>query len=146
MAGPSSSNFGKRDPVNLGAALRVGAAFGAARVVLLEEAANPFLPKCIRAAGPAVLRLPLLSGPPIRRLPPLPAPLIVLTPQGDPLPSFNFPERCVVLVGLEGQGVPEKLKADFRVRIPTTERVQSLNAVTALTAALYAYRLRHPLA
>ncbi|HEX8203854.1 MAG TPA: 16S rRNA (guanine(527)-N(7))-methyltransferase RsmG, partial [Isosphaeraceae bacterium] len=54
-----------QDPENVGAVIRSAAAFGVARVVLLREAAHPFLPKAARAAGTALFQVPLLQGPSI---------------------------------------------------------------------------------
>ena len=55
-----------QDPENVGAVIRSAAAFGAARVVLLREAAHPFHPRSTRAAGTAVFQVPLHHGPSIK--------------------------------------------------------------------------------
>jgi 16S rRNA (guanine527-N7)-methyltransferase len=137
--------LGFQDPVNIGAALRLGAAFGAAEAVILREGASPYLPRSIRAAGPAVLTLPLAAGPPMGRLATAPLPLIVLSPRGTPLPEFRFPRSCAILAGLEGPGLPPGLTASATLAIPMHGAVESLNAATALAIALYGYRLQHPL-
>ena len=71
-----------QDPENVGAVIRSAAAFGAARVVLLREAAHPFLPRASRAAGPALFQVPLQAGPPLAELRVESAPLIALDMTG----------------------------------------------------------------
>ncbi len=56
------------DPQNLGAVIRSAYAFGVDSIVLLKEAAHPFLPKAIKASSGAVLRIPLKQGPSIRQI------------------------------------------------------------------------------
>ena len=67
-----------QDPNNVGAMIRTAAALGCSRVVLLKEAAHPFHPKSLRAAGPAAFRIPLYFGPSINELASDEAPLIAL--------------------------------------------------------------------
>ncbi|HAK95172.1 MAG TPA: 16S rRNA (guanine(527)-N(7))-methyltransferase RsmG, partial [Planctomycetes bacterium] len=113
--------------------------------VILREGASPYLPRSIRAAGPAVLTLPLAAGPAMRELATEPLPLIALSPQGTPLPEFRFPRSCAILAGVEGTGLPPDLSVAAALAIPMHGAVESLNAATALAIALYAYRLQHPL-
>src|SRR5262249_1162791 len=60
--------FPFRAPESVGAVIRSAAAFEAAQVVLLREAAPPFHPKSSRAAGPAVFQVSLRLGPSIHEL------------------------------------------------------------------------------
>ncbi len=132
-----------QDPENVGAALRSAAAFGAARVVLLQEAAHPFHPKSARAAGPALFQVPLLQGPSIKDLPgETSAPLIALATDGPTLDAEPFPDRFGLVVGVEGPGLTDALRQGPRRRIPIAEGVESLNAATASAIALYAWRQR----
>lgn len=131
---------GFQDPENVGGVLRSAAAFGVARVVLLREAAHPFLPKCARAAGPALFQVPLLSGPSIGELRSAAVPLIGLTAEGQRLGDAPFPEAFGLVPGIEGPGLPAHLRDRHARRIDMEPGVESLNAATATAIALYAWR------
>ncbi len=129
-----------QDPENVGAVIRSAAAFGAARVVLLREAAHPFHPKSARAAGPALFQVPLCYGPSIQDLATRQVPLIALDTEGPELSSEPFPERFGLVTGVEGPGLPDHLRSGQRRRIAIAPHVESLNAATAAAIALYAHR------
>jgi 16S rRNA (guanine527-N7)-methyltransferase len=131
-----------QDPENVGAVIRSAAAFGAARVVLLREAAHPFLPRASRAAGPALFQVPLLAGPPLASLRVESVPLIALDLTGAELEEAPFPERFGLVVGAEGPGLPEALRRGERRRITIAPGVESLNAATAAAIALHAWARR----
>jgi 16S rRNA (guanine(527)-N(7))-methyltransferase RsmG len=131
-----------QDPENVGAVIRSAAAFGAARVVLLREAAHPFLPRASRAAGPALFQVTLEAGPALADLQVTTAPLIVLDLSGDELEGSPFPERFGLVAGAEGPGLPETLRRFERRKIPIAEGVESLNAATAAAIALYTWATR----
>jgi 16S rRNA (guanine527-N7)-methyltransferase len=131
-----------QDPENVGAVIRSAAAFGVAQVVLLREAAHPFHPRASRAAGPALFQVPLVQGPSIREISTRSVPLIALDTAGPDLAEAPFPERFGLVVGLEGPGLPETLRLGARRRIPIAPNVESLNAATAASIALYAWSSR----
>lgn len=122
------------DPANLGAVLRSAEAFDAQRVILLSEAASPFLPKSIRASAGAIFRLPLFHGPSIADLN---GEFIVLDKTGTTLNEFRFPKNARLLLGEEGQGIPAQLKGAQKVTIPMAQDTESLNAVVAASIVLY---------
>jgi 16S rRNA (guanine(527)-N(7))-methyltransferase RsmG len=129
-----------QDPENVGAVIRSAAAFGVARVVLLREAAHPFLPKASRAAGSALFQVPLLLGPSIRDLHSEHVPLIALATEGPAIGAEPFPPRFGLVAGLEGPGLPEPLRSGPTRSIPMRPGVESLNAATAVAVALFAWR------
>jgi 16S rRNA (guanine(527)-N(7))-methyltransferase RsmG len=128
-----------QDPANVGAVIRSAAAFGAARVVLLKEAAHPFLPKSVRAAGSALLKVPLLEGPPLVQFHGGETPVVTLSPGGKDIRTYPFPPSFYLLPGLEGPGLPERMRATT-VAIPMEREVESLNAAMAAGIALYLWR------
>jgi len=132
-----------QDPENVGAVLRSAAAFGVARVVLLREAAHPFHPRSLRAAGgSAGFRTQILQGPSLEELRVSGAPLFGLSAEGSDVGRFEFPERFGLLPGLEGPGIPETLRGPQALRVPMQPGQESLNAATATAIVLYLWSTR----
>lgn len=130
------------DPENVGGAIRAAAGLGAARVVLLREAACPFLPKAVRASAGAVWKIRLESGPGLAELTAIKSvPLFALDMAGEPLDDVKRPACYGLVAGMEGQGLPEALRRNCRrVSIPMTNAIESLNAAAATAVALWAWR------
>ncbi len=130
-----------QDPANVGAAIRSAAAFGVSRVVLTEEAASPFLPKAVRAAANALFHTEILRGPRLAEVISMLPDLYRLDMQGEPVHSVDFPAAVNLLAGVEGYGFahPGKSRA---ITIPMQPGVESLNAQTALSIALYEIQRR----
>jgi TrmH family RNA methyltransferase len=142
---------GLQDPGNAGAVLRAAEAFGATGVAFLKGTVSPYNPKCLRASAGSAFRVPLvpamdphlvLAAVEQRKLD-----LFALMPQGGvDLGESNFSEKCAIIVGSEGRGVSERLRARATgIRIPTTG-VESLNAALAAGIALYTARKQRMLA
>ncbi|MFH1998847.1 MAG: 16S rRNA (guanine(527)-N(7))-methyltransferase RsmG [Planctomycetota bacterium] len=131
-----------QDPENVGSVIRSAAAFGVARVVLLQEAAHPLLPKACRAAGTSLMKVPLWTGPPIADLETGKTVLVALSMSGRNIRDVAFPESFGLLAGLEGGGLPERLRKDDNLYIPMEEGCESLNAAASVSIALYAWRCR----
>lgn len=129
------------DPANLGALLRSAAAFGVARVVLLEGAAHPFHPRALRAAANAPFQVELRRGPRWDDLAGAKGPLVALDARGTPLGDYAWPSDVRLVLGEEGPGVPAHLPLQ-RLAIPMPGGVESLNATVAASIALYAWRQR----
>lgn len=130
-----------QDPANIGAAIRSAAAFGARRVVLAEEAASPFLPKAVRAAANALFHVELMRGPRLAEILTKVPGIFRLDMQGEALHEVKFPASVNLLAGVEGYGFAET--GDSRaITIAMQPGVESLNAQTALSIALYEIRRR----
>ena len=126
-----------QNPINLGTTIRSAAALGAP-VVLLKEAASPYLPKSLRASGPALFQTPLLQGPSLEELSiqSRALPLYALSPAGQDMFDFDFPDGCGLVAGLEGPGLTGEWPPDRLLSIPMQSGVESLNAAMAVSMAL----------
>lgn len=125
-----------QDPGNVGAAIRSAAAFGVKNVVLLKEAASPFLPKAVRAAANALFAVDLFKGPSLAEFLESGQDIYRLEGGGDPIDNVIFPRKILLLPGVEGYGFPRSGKS-IPVAIPISDKVESLNAQSALAIALY---------
>ena len=138
-----------QDPGNVGTLLRSAAAFGFDAVVLGPGCASPLSPKTLRSSMGAAGRLPTVHSEN------LPATLQALRGRGvttlaaalyqsRPLDEAgnDFPHGVCVVIGSEGQGLTEEtvLACDMAVRIPMTDRVESLNAAVAGSVLLWHFR------
>ena len=138
-----------QDPGNVGTLLRSAAAFGFDAMLLGPGCAAPFSPKVLRASMGAAGRLPLGV------CADLPAALGALRGRGvaclaaalykaRPLDAVGtqFPGGVCVVIGSEGQGLSDAAIAacSAAVRIPMTDRVESLNAGVAGSILLWHFR------
>ncbi|MFZ0927838.1 MAG: 16S rRNA (guanine(527)-N(7))-methyltransferase RsmG [Syntrophobacteraceae bacterium] len=126
-----------QDPENVGAVIRSAVAFGAAAIIMLAEAANPYHPKSVRASGGAVFRANLLEGPSIQDLSE-DLPVVPLSKEGKGISDFKFPAKFGLLPGIEGPGLPDRFRK-AGVSIPVSREVESLNAVVATAVALFVW-------
>ena len=133
---------GLQDPGNAGAIVRSAEAFGGTGVLFLKGSASPYNPKTLRASAGSLFRVPFVHG--IdgdlaraaldqRRLD-----LYSAMPRGaKSLNDVDLTRRCALLIGSEGRGVSERIRAgSFDLRIPTSG-VESLNAAMAAGILLY---------
>ena len=134
---------GVQDPGNVGTMLRTADAFDADGLFLLTGCADLYSPKTLRASMGAAFRRPVWSCTLEELLP-------LLKKAGLPLIGTALREdtvdvrqadlsRAVLLIGSEGRGLsPAALEAcDQTVRIPMSERCESLNAAVAAAVVLW---------
>lgn len=136
---------GVQDPGNAGSIVRSAEAFGASGVAFLKGSVNPYNHKCVRASAGSLFRVPcvhgveenvLLAAIAQRRLD-----VYAAAANGDRLVGdVDFTRRCSLIVGSEGRGVSESVRASAQtLRIPTSG-VESLNAAVAAGILLYEAR------
>lgn len=145
-AGISLALYEPEIPLNVGAVLRLGACFGMP-VELIEPCGFPFDPRAWRRSAmdyAALVELrrhdswaDFLAARPAGRL-------IAMTTKGAMrLWDFGFQPGDAILLGSEGSGLPETVRAeaDARVAIPLAPGARSLNlAMAAAVAAAEAVR------
>jgi tRNA G18 (ribose-2'-O)-methylase SpoU len=133
------------NPDNIGGIFRSAAAFGAELVVLGPGCGDPFYRKAIRTSMAATLEVPIAVGDrwpgALDVLRDAGLQVIAFTPAADAAALEVIPrgERMALLFGTEGAGLsaPALARADRRVRIRTTDRVDSLNVTVAASIAMH---------
>jgi len=141
---------GVQDPGNAGAILRAAEAFGATGVLALKGTVSPYNPKAVRASAGSLFRVPLVTGLEeslaLAALEQQRLDLYVATPSGKRnVGDVDLTRKCAIVIGSEGRGVREKLRAAAEgLRIPTSG-VESLNAATAAAILLYEARRQRTL-
>lgn len=128
-----------RHPGNAGAAIRVAAAADVSGVALLGPL-DPWHPAVLRGSAGLHFALPVLAC----ALEDIVGQVIALDADGEPWDGL--PSNAVLVVGSERQGLSNAVRerADRVVALPMRPGVSSLNLATALSAALYAWRLGQP--
>ena len=127
-----------RNPFNIGAAVRVAAAAGAAGV-LVTGPQDPWHPAAIVSAAGLQFALPVARSP---EIPACRRPVMAIDPRGEPMPWVGVPPGAILAFGTERHGAsPELLaRAARRLSIPMTPGVSSLNLATSAAVALYALK------
>ena len=140
---------GVQDPGNVGTLLRSAAAFGFDGVLLSDGCASVFAPKTLRASMGAAVRIPVIEAGK------MPEAIALLREKGitclaaalyqsQPLSAAasGYPDGVCVVIGSEGQGLTDETIAACTgtVRIPMTDRVESLNAGIAGSILLWHFR------
>ncbi len=135
---------GVQDPGNVGTIIRTADAAGFDGVILSSQCADVFSPKVLRATMGSIFRMG------IRVTDDLPGTLqgmvsegaSVLSSQLDGEPFYQrspLNERFVLVIGSEGNGVTEEVKAvaTHRVKLPMRGGAESLNAAVAAGIMMY---------
>ena len=127
-----------RNPFNIGAAVRVAAAAGAAGV-LVTGAQDPWHPAAIVSAAGLQFALPVARA---GGIPDYARPVMVIDPQGEPMPWDSVPPGAILAFGTERHGASQELlaRASRCLAIPMTPGVSSLNLATSVAVALYALK------
>jgi TrmH family RNA methyltransferase len=120
---------------NVGAAVRVAAAAGAAGV-LSTGPHDPWQPEAVRGSAGLHFALPVVRA---DEIPASDRPLVAIDPEGEPLRPGALPPRALLVFGSERGGIDEATlaRADLRVGIPMRAGVSSLNLATAVAVVLY---------
>jgi TrmH family RNA methyltransferase len=137
------------NPGNLGTIIRTADAAGAAGVVLIGPAADPFDPVAVKASMGALFAVPLAHAATVAEFFTWAAGagVAVVTTSARAEVSFwaaAYPRPLALLLGAEGTGLPPGVLAvgHLGVRIPMTGTAESLNL--AVAAGLLLYQARKP--
>lgn len=127
-----------RNPFNIGAAVRVAAAAGAAGVLVTGQQ-DPWHPAAIVSAAGLQFALPVAR---IDLLSPGSREVLAIDPQGEPMPWGAVPAGPILAFGTERHGISGELlsMSSRRLAIPMVPGVSSLNLATSAAVALYAFK------
>lgn len=130
---------GIQDPGNLGTVFRTAEALGLDGVLLDEACCDPLSPKAVRGSMGAVFRLPFGSAALSNLTFGLPTYAAVLSADAKSITDCDFSEGGVMLIGNEGNGLPDKVieAASHRITIPMAGCAESLNAAAAAAILLW---------
>ena len=125
---------GVQDPGNVGTIVRLAAAFDCAGVLILPGCADPLSPKAIRSSVGSVLTVPVAS---VTHDELLACGLPIYAADGHGETSAPPSKNAVLVFGSEGSGVSDViLRGAKRIRVPTSDRVESLNVAAAAAILL----------
>lgn len=132
---------GVQDPGNVGAIVRLAAAFDLAGVVALSGTADPFSPRALRGSAGAALTTPValvphdaFLGECIRKG----REIVAAMPGATPIGDVTLPRDAVLVLGSEGRGVADPIRdVATPVSIPTSARVESLNVAAAAAIIIW---------
>jgi TrmH family RNA methyltransferase len=122
---------------NVGAAVRVAAAAGAAALVVVG-AADPWHPRAVRAGAGLQFALPVAR---LDDLGPTHRPVVAMDADGTAIDRVDIPRGAVFTFGSERRGLSPALRARaaLTVALPMRRGVSSLNLATAVAATLYGW-------
>jgi len=134
---------GVQDPGNVGTVWRTADAFGADGLILCNGCADPWNPKTVRATMGAVFRLPVYEGTleeAAEKLSEAGIPLYAAALREDTndVRAISL-EKAAVIIGSEGRGVSQTALTlcERTVKIPMSDRCESLNAAVAASVVLW---------
>jgi TrmH family RNA methyltransferase len=135
-----------KDPGNLGTIIRTARAFGFDAVVSTSTSADIFNPKTVRATQGAMFRIKILYSLKVALLENFLKPthtFYALDPGGDKdVDNIQPADRSALIIGSEIEGIDDSLLAlaDYRIKIPQSDTVDSLNAAVAGGIAMHRFR------
>ncbi|GKS58516.1 hypothetical protein YTPLAS18_20430 [Nitrospira sp.] len=135
-----------QDPSNVGAIVRLAAAFGVDAVWLSPESADPYNPKAVRASAGTWFGVPIFTDVDLATL--IGTGIQVYAADSSRatttlLGSFTTrPPRLALAFGSEGRGLSRELlhAAVQRYTIRTQQDIESLNVASAAAIAMYHFR------
>ncbi len=136
---------GLKDPANMGTIIRTAAAFGFGMFITTAGSVDIFNPKVVRATQGAMFAVDIVQRKIIKDI--LGKlhrshTIYALSAEGDAdLREIRSDRRAALIVGAEIAGVSDQfLKAShYKVRIPISKEVESLNAAVSAGIAMYLF-------
>lgn len=136
-----------QDPGNVGSCIRCAAAFGFSGIVMTDQCADPFAPKCVQSSAGSLLALwyrrHVNATGMIQNLQQSGYKLVAMDLNGEPLEKATQSlSRIVLALGNEGEGLSQRILslADIRWTIPMDRsRAESLNVAASGAIGMYEF-------
>jgi TrmH family RNA methyltransferase len=134
-----------RDPGNLGTIIRTADAVGAAGVILIGQACDPWSPECVRATMGSIFAMPLVKMSEegfAQAAASWPGEIVATRMAAGEDYRRSYRRPVLLLMGSEGPGLAPALArlAGTSVRIPMPGGAESLNVAIATALMLYEIR------
>lgn len=133
---------GVADPANVGAIIRTAAAAGYNEVYMTADCADAYSQKAVRASMSGIFRVKVMRGFRDEILSKISYPIIASDMDGEDAFKFNKIKDFCLVVGNEGHGISDAVmaKANYTVKIPMDNGVESLNAAVSAGILMYALK------
>jgi RNA methyltransferase, TrmH family len=134
--------FSVRDPGNLGTIVRSAEATGCKFIVCSPDSVDAYSPKVVRASMGSIFRVPVVTvvNPKdyLNSIHSKGISIYGLSPhEGINLFDAKIHKPAMVLVGGETSRFPDELQFDYKIKIPMSGNVESLNTGVAASVAFY---------
>lgn len=134
---------GIKDPGNVGTMFRTAEAAGATGVILANDCADIFSPKCVRATMSSVFRMPCVEtkdlAATLLALKEKQITLYAADQNGTSYKMADYPRGLGIIIGSEANGLSRIAReaSDAVVSLPMHGEIESLNAAIAAGILLY---------
>lgn len=135
---------GMEDPQNFGSLLRTAEAFGVKGVIIPKDRAVGVTPAVLKASAGAAMHIPVIRitnlAHTLEELKKREFWIVGADPEGKvSLYEMEFPAKVALVIGSEGKGIRPLIlkKCDYRVFIPKSGKISSLNAAVAGSIFLF---------
>lgn len=132
-----------QDPGNLGTILRTSEGAGVTGILMSKDTVDIYNPKVVRSTMGSIFRIPFLY---VENLTQTVADLgrndfetYSAHLQGKSFYDFDYRKPTIFCIGNEGNGLTDALSeaTKYKIKIPMSGKVESLNAATASTVLMY---------
>ena len=133
---------GVSDPANVGAIIRTAVASNYTEIYAYSSA-DPYSPKAVRASMSGIFKVKIYTGERKELLDKIDMPIVVADMGGEDVFKFNSPQNFCLVIGNEAHGVSKQVRdiADYCVKIPMEQEMESLNA--GISAGILMYALKN---
>lgn len=134
---------GVSDPGNLGTIIRTMVASGYKNLLITNDCVDVFSPKVVRASMSGIYSVNIFQVERENLKNQINLPIIVADMGGEDVFKFNAPQDFCLVIGNEAHGVSKQVRdiADYCVKIPMEQEMESLNA--GISAGILMYALKN---